>query len=930
MRVVVLGPLLVTADDGSEVEVRGARLRVLLTRLAASPGQVVPTAELVDALWPDAPPADAPASLQSLVSRLRKALGPVALSSHPTGYRLDVPTDTADVRRHLAEHDHASALALWRGPAFPDLPPALAAHWEDLRLTAAERHPAPDPALLADLVAEHPAREGLRARLVRALHARGRQAEALTAYERARRWLADELGADPGPDLRAAHLAALRPAHRTAPPVPPTPLVGRADDLTRLVDLTARARLVTITGFGGMGKTRLAQAVAARAPHPVLWVPLESASDPVAALRHAVARGDTTAAVLGERPTTDPLELLRAATCLLVLDNCEHLVDATADLVTRLLAAAPDVRVLTTSREALGVPGEALHPLAPLDEGTAIELFTARATAASPGFTADDDARRVCRALDGIPLALELAAARLRSLTTAQLADRVDQRLRLLDRGARTAAARHRTLRAVVDWSWELLDGPERALLRVLAAFPGGATLDAVAQVSGVDDWVALDLVSSLVDKSLVVAEGERYRLLETVREYASATPGPDHRPAHAACFLALAEAAEPHLRTAGQLPWLARLDAEKANLDAALSWFTRVQDGPRALRLLAARAWWWAIARGLLAEARAWAVAVEAFAVDPVSRLLASGAISAELRERPSPLVMCLVGVSEWWHSEGADRLGARMREADDPWLRGIGVLVRGLAAYELSAGRAEEAERWYRRALRELTEVGDRWAIALAGVSLSQLLGNRGAHAEALAVLERARRASASFGAVEDVLVPLAPLVQFARLHVRTGDLVAARRELDRARAVAVRRADPLELARVHLASAELAHARGERDEAVELFRAALATAPAGCPPQFRSTIHSGLARALPLAEAGVEHDRALAEARRSPDGPAIALAWEAKALWLRESGDREGVAAALDEAERARGVLAVADPEIADLVRWAGRRSVSPGPA
>ncbi|AXX32229.1 winged helix-turn-helix domain-containing protein [Actinosynnema pretiosum subsp. pretiosum] len=922
MRVVVLGPLLVTADDGAEIEVRGARLRALLSRLAADPGQVVPVAGLVDALWPDDPPVDAAASLQSLVSRLRKALGPTAVSSHPTGYRLDVPTDTADVRRRLADHDHASALALWRGPAFPDLPAAITAHWADLRLTAAERHPAPDPALLADLVAEHPAREGLRAKLVRALHARGRQAEALTAYEQARRWLADELGADPGPDLRAAHLAALRPAQRGAPPVPPTPLVGRADDLTRLVDLTARARLVTVTGFGGMGKTRLAQAVAARGAHPVLWVPLESASDPVDALRHAVARGDTTAAVLGERPTADPVDLLRAATCLLVLDNCEHLLDPTSELVTRLLAAAPDVRVLTTSREALGVPGEALHPLAPLDEDTSVELFTARATAARPDFVVTDDARRVCRALDGIPLALELAAARLRSLTTAQLADRVDQRLRLLDRGARTAAARHRTLRAVVDWSWELLTGPERELLRVLAAFPGGAALDAVAEVSEVDEWVALDLVSSLVDKSLVVADGERYRLLETVREYAAGVPGPDHRPRHAAHFLALAETAEPHLRTGGQLPWLARLDAEQANLDAALSWLVQTRDGPRALRMVAARAWWWVNARARPAEARAWASAVEGFAVSPVTRLLAAGVIADELRERASPLLMCLVDAVRWWHSAGADLLGARMRESADPWSRGIGVLVRGLAAYELSAGRTEEAERWYRRALRELTEVGDRWAIALAGVSLSQLLGNRGAHAEALAVLEEARRASAAFGAVEDVLVPLAPLVQFARLRVRTGDLVAAQRELDRAHAVATRRADPLELARVHLASAELAHARGERAEAVDRFRAALATAPPDSPPQFRSTIHSGLARALPAAAAGPEHDRALDEARRSPDGPAIALAWEARALWLREVGDRDGAAAALDEAERARGVLALADPEIADLARWAGR--------
>ncbi len=455
MRVNVLGSLQVVAD-GAPVEVRGKRLRWLLIRLAMEPGRVVPVDRLIADLWPDEPPVDGPAALQSLVSRLRRVVGAAAVSSHALGYRLEASTDVEEFAR-------TRDAALWRGAAFEDAPFAVD---EAVRLALLRD----DLAGLAALAAAHPLREDVQARLMLALHAAGRRSDALGVFERVRAALADSLGVDPGEALAAAHLTVLRErAVRGNLPASVGSFVGRDADLARLAQLLRDNRLVTLTGFGGVGKTRLALTYAASVAE-AWFVELDSAAEPLAALD----------AALGPNPLAAPV-FSRLGSSLVVLDNCEHVVDAAASLCERLLASAPSAAVLATSREPLGIPGEVVFPVAPLDLDHAVRLFAARVGTAFDGAVV----RRVCAALDGIPLAVELAAARARSLSPAQLEARVGSRLRLLDRGARTGPARHRTLRAVIDWSWELLSGAERALLARLAVFVGGATAAAVHEVCG-------------------------------------------------------------------------------------------------------------------------------------------------------------------------------------------------------------------------------------------------------------------------------------------------------------------------------------------------------------------------------------------------------------------------------------------------------------
>jgi len=374
---------------------------------------------------------------------------------------------------------------------------------------------------LEELVAAHPLSERLGGQLVRALAVRGAQADALGAYGRLRARLADELGIDPSPELQAVHVAVLRgeltprapkaatpgpPAPAAPPPAGPVPavrtnlrspitsFVGRGDDLDRITDALASARLVTLTGPGGAGKTRLAAEAAARLlarmPDGVWLVELASVADPVdlpqavlallgaRELRLLAPPGTTAVA-----PLDRLVEAIGSRRMLLVADNCEHLVEAAAALVDHLLARCPELSVLATSREPLGIAGELLHPVGPLavPDGRvspaealaypAVRLLADRGAAARPGFAVDQatvgPVLRICRALDGMPLAIELAAARL------------DDRFRLLADGRRPVAGRHETLRAVIDWSWELLGGAEQVLLRRLSVFAGGATLEA-------------------------------------------------------------------------------------------------------------------------------------------------------------------------------------------------------------------------------------------------------------------------------------------------------------------------------------------------------------------------------------------------------------------------------------------------------------------
>ena len=678
----ILGTTQALRPDGTAVPVGGARLRALLTVLALRAGRAVPAGLLVDEVWDGDPPADAPGALQALVGRLRRVLGADAVESVDGGYRLGAGPDDIDLHRFtrladdgaraLADGDPAKAaallddaLALWRDPVLADLPDrtAEAARWETLRRDARRTRLAAALALgraeqalpeLTALCDAHPLDEPLQALRLRALREAGRTAEALATYDDVRRLLADRLGSDPGPELRALHAELLRRSTVPAPPVPRPPgnlrarltsFVGRDTDIGTIRGDLAAARLVTLLGPGGAGKTRLSQEVAEGAGDAArdgVWlVELAPVDDPAAvpeAVLTAIGARETVLHGAGAeefRAVTerhdDPVERL-VEHCvrrrmLIVLDNCEHVVEAAARLVAELLERCPRVTVLATSREPLGVPGEVLRPVEPLPEPYALRLLADRGAAARPGFRVEDDPRacaEICRRLDGLPLAIELAAARLRMLTPRQIADRLDDRFRLLTSGSRTVLPRQQTLRAVVDWSWDLLDEEERDVLRRLSVFAGGCDLVAAEAVCGP---AALDALGSLVDKSLVVAapSGDgamRYRLLETVAEYARERLGASGRRAeteraHLTYYRELARTTDPLLRGPGQLAAVERLEREYENLRTALRTAVAARDEQEALCLVLSLAWYWQM-RDLRIEGRNWSRAVMDLGPDP------------------------------------------------------------------------------------------------------------------------------------------------------------------------------------------------------------------------------------------------------------------------------------------------------------------------
>ncbi|TQM82568.1 putative ATPase [Saccharothrix saharensis] len=752
----MLGPLGVWAAGGGAVRVPEAKVRLLLADLLAHEGRPVSADRLAFDLWGDRPPGNPVNTLQTKVSQLRRALeaaepGGRELVAHgPAGYAVRVDSSTLDVLRFrelVAAGRYGEALALWRGEPlaeFADAPflAPVTARWAEERLAAleefAESGSGSGEVDLAAEVARHPLRERLRGLHMRALYRAGRQVEALASYAELRRALAEEQGLEPGPALAALHRAildhdpALGPvaAARTNLPVAVTALVGRERAVRDLRGLPRDARLVTLTGPGGVGKTSLALEVARRdAVADGVWL-VE-----LAGVGRAEQVVSAVADVLGVREDASGaalVEALRGREVLLVLDNCERLVEPVAALVSRLLRAVPGLRVLATSQEPLGLAFETVWAVPPLDLSDAVTLFAARAAAAAPGFTVTPDnaavVEAICRRLDGLPLAVELAATRVRGLGVTALLDRLDDRFRVLATGHRDAPARQRTLRAMIDWSWDVLGDAERTVLRRLSVHVDGCALDAAEAVcagGGVAVDEVLDVLTRLVDRSLVVAPehtGEpRFRLLESVADYGrerlrEAGEFEDVRVRHAAFYLALAERADPELRAAGQLAWLDRLDADTANLRAAHDAL-----GPAdSARLTRALTWYWFL-RGRLREGRRLMTAT-----DPVTAAWRAG-FGVLLGEAAEPAAVA--GTAE------VDDVPQRAR-------------ARWFLGYVLSTvGDMPSAERLTSRALAAFEELGDRWGVAAAH-------SDRVSQALARGSVEEARASAARCAALFEAL--------------------------------------------------------------------------------------------------------------------------------------------------------------------------------
>ncbi|MEV5888455.1 BTAD domain-containing putative transcriptional regulator [Nonomuraea fuscirosea] len=954
----VLGPLVVRPPAGDPLAVGGPRPRALLAMLLLDAGRLVSIERLIDGQYGDRPPSGAANAVQAQVSRLRRNLPADLIEFHGSGYRLAVDRDSVDAHRFerlsreghglLAAGRHSAAAAvlregleLWRGPAFADVAeapfaPPQAVRLEELRLAATEdlleaelSLPAANPVGgLRELVAAQPLRERARGLLMRALHAAGRQAEALAVFDEGRRLLADELGADPSPELAALHLEILRGEREGSTRVPPpaqlTSFVGREAELVRL-DALREARLVTIVGPGGTGKTRLAIESATRSARDggPAFVDLSIADGGAGQVARAVL------GALGLRESAlkppaagapDPADRLVAALAeqdlLLVLDNCEHVVAEAAALTRRLLARCPGLRVLATSREPLGLTGEQLVPLAPLPTPPpgeadpagypAVRLFADRAAAVRQGFTLDPGTLaavlRICAALDGLPLAIELAAARVRTFGVAEIADRLAEhgRFRLLSRGDRTAAARHQTLHAVVEWSWSLLDAREQALAMRFSVFSGGATLEAVEQVCAstapgpaqvvepVEQEELAEVLADLVDKSLVETDGERYQMLDTIRLFCAgrlAEAGEEEalRRAHAAWFLAFARRADDRLYRAEQLEWLARLSADNANLQAALRWGV-AHDRPLAFRLMTALAmyWWLSGRRGqatrhaerLLDGPEPGDELVEEYVLAVLHAVPGAG---SPHWERARAIVESLdrplrhrFGVALWGMIAGPPRDGV-MAERDrlllgaEPWSRALERL--GLALMALHDGRLAEAEGEMEEVLADFGAMGERWGTGQALDWLALLASWRGDWGRAMELWDRALAMVAELGALDELADIL---LRRGNAHWRSGNAAAARADCERAGELERRLGRPELPAMVRLELGDMLRLQGDLAGAAERLEAALSGSDAGTFTAGGTTsrVHTALGR---LATAQGDGDRA---ARMHAEAVAIAL--------------------------------------------------------
>ncbi|MEU8499246.1 BTAD domain-containing putative transcriptional regulator [Streptomyces lavendulae] len=926
MRFSILGETLARHDDGTEVALGGPARRALLTLLLVRPGEVVSADRLAEEIAPHG--ATSTHALHSQVSRLRAALGPAAIERAGAGYRVTFDQDDVDAcrferlaqegREALGAGDAAravpllrEALDLWRGPALADLAEsrtagAAAARLEEGRLAALEDRIEAELRLgghravaaeLRELVGRHPLRERLAGLLIRALAAEGGQGEALVVFEETRRHLADELGSDPSADLAALHRELLSAAPSSAPAAPPaqlTSFVGRAAEVEEVTALLRAARLVTLIGPGGVGKTRLSVEVAAGGGDEVCFVELaqlRAGADPAQAVLGALGLRESGLQLgpTGQTPVERLVMALSDRALLLVLDNCEHLVDGAALLAGRLLAACPRLRVLATSREPLAVTGENLWPVRPLDDAAAARLFTDRAAAVRRGpAPAPETVGRICAALDHLPLAIELAAARLRTLDPEDLAGRLDDRLGIgAARGNRSAEERHRTLRAMVAWSWELLTESERRAARRFTVFAGGAAPDAALRVCGVDG----ETLESLIDKSLLEVAGGRYRMLETIRAYGAeqleaAGEEEDVRGVHALLLLDLVRSADPDTRGGDQLRRLAALAAEHGNLLAALAWTVEAGRWETGLELLAsASSSLWI--RGVRASVSPQAAALlegvgtavpegfgEEYAVCVLLAAAGDGGAAVWRRhraragrelaaawpgDRPGryPVVLLSWMMRNATESDPGEAFAfvSAQRDCGDPWVRAAARYVAGFGP--LGEGDGAGAEAAFAEAVEGFRAVGDRWGRALALDVLAGLAGARGDRAGAVALTDEALALTQELGALEDG----ADLLVNRGDHVVGEDPVAAAADYARAAALARSAGSPAGLAAALRGLGDMALLEADPARAEGLYAQALESAD----PHWvksagnRVRILAGLSRV-----AGLRGDEVTARAR------------------------------------------------------------------
>ena len=824
-------------SEGNEVHLPTRQIRSLLAYLILHPG-THSREKLAALLWPDVPDDSARTSLRTALYTLRKKLG-----------------------RQLLQADRETAQI---NPSFPMWVDAVAFKRQATRFL---NGPSPDPntvnlelyagGLLADFYDDWVLvqRQAFRSLYVQTLldmtqqmrsqseyeraiefaelalacdraserahqhmmvcHiALGNRGAALRQYEACRRALRDELAVEPSAATRKLHEWIQQASAESPPveaaltnlPIPLTTFIGRHDEIAGIKTRLSSARLLTLTGAGGSGKTRLAIQVAIDLLDAyidgVWWVEVAPLADGNQ-LPRAVAKALGAPEVPHQKTTDTLVNFLRPKNLLLVLDNCEHLIAPSAWLVKRLLRGCPQLKMLATSRERLNVSGEHVwtvgtlsvpgpgHPSAPdqLLRYEAVRLFANRAAARRPNFTLTEENGRpvakICRQLDGLPLAIELAAARVNALTVGQIAARLDDAFQLLTAGSRTALPRHQTLRAAIDWSHDLLPEAERTLFRRLSAFAGGWSLSAAEAIcpgSGIEEHEVFDLLSRLVDKSLVEmqpgSEEARYRMLQTIRQYSSellleSDESARVRTRHLEYFARLVEAPNPHLGF--WLPdrdkdvWLHRLEAEYDNLRTAVRWIFEARNGTQdygesGLRLAVKLHWFW-FARARFSEGRAW-----------LTRLLEA---SHDASTRTRALALATAGYLACWQGEFAsgrpplEEALTLFRQLKEGW--GIAYALHGLGVVAMSEGDISLGHSRFKQALDEAREADDKWLTAFSLHFLAIALSYRGQHAQALSFLEESDAIREELGGNKQGRA--FSLYHRARIARHLGDLPAAR---------------------------------------------------------------------------------------------------------------------------------------------------------